>query len=65
MKLYDSSHRGVVTTKNFTAGDFVVEYAGECLKHEEGRERQIQLEKKGDLQKCYFYEFYCKNKRWW
>ena len=56
--------RGVVATKPFRRGDFVVEYAGDRINIPEAKEREAKYSKKSDIG-CYMYYFTFKNRQYW
>ena len=56
--------RGVVATKFFKRGDFVVEYAGDLIDIKQAKEREENYSKQKDVG-CYMYYFNFKNKQYW
>ena len=56
--------RGVVATKYFKRGDFVVEYAGELIKLDEAKERETKYSMNEQIG-CYMYYFIHQNKNYW
>ena len=56
--------RGVVATKPFRRGDFVVEYAGDRIDLKDAKEREANYSKKSDIG-CYMYYFTFKNRHYW
>lgn len=64
VKFFEGKGRGVVSTKPFQRGDFVVEYAGDLVEIDEAKQREAfysHFENVG----CYMYYFQHKNKRYW
>lgn len=56
--------RGLVATKSFTKGQFVVEYAGELVSKKEGEEREKNYEAEGKAEGfSYFFTF--DGKKYW
>ena len=56
--------RGVVATKDFGRGDFVVEYAGDLIDLGEAKYREEKYGKDSSVG-CYMYYFNCNNKSYW
>lgn len=56
--------RGVVATKSFSRGDFVVEYAGDLIDLNAARSREKEYSKNPKFG-CYMYYFNFKNKNYW
>jgi len=57
---FSGKGRGVVATRNFVRGDYVVEYAGELISIEEARIREV-LYSQDQNTGCYMYYFCHKN----
>lgn len=55
--------RGVVATKSFKRGDFIVEYAGDLIDIKQAKEREENYSKQKDVG-CYMYYFNFKNKQY-
>ncbi|XP_005103412.1 N-lysine methyltransferase KMT5A [Aplysia californica] len=60
---FDNKGRGVVATKNFDKGDFVVEYAGDLLDIPTAREKELEYGKNPEIG-CYMYFFKCGEKQY-
>jgi SET domain-containing protein len=60
---FEDKGRGVVATRQFSRGDFVVEYSGELIELSVAKEREQDYakEEKG----CYIYYFAFKDKNYW
>uniref|UniRef100_A0A1B6CKF3 [histone H4]-lysine(20) N-methyltransferase n=1 Tax=Clastoptera arizonana TaxID=38151 RepID=A0A1B6CKF3_9HEMI len=54
--IFEGKGRGIVATRNFNRGEFVVEYAGELINIEEARERE-QFYAQDQNTGCYMYYF--------
>lgn len=61
---FDNKGRGVTTVRPLRSGDFVLEYAGELIDHQEARLRE-QLYAADKSVGCYMYYFSCRNKQYW
>uniref|UniRef100_A0A2C9JW09 [histone H4]-lysine(20) N-methyltransferase n=1 Tax=Biomphalaria glabrata TaxID=6526 RepID=A0A2C9JW09_BIOGL len=63
IKYFENKGRGVIATKNFQKGDFVVEYAGDLIDPETAKLRE---EKYGETPEvgCYMYYFRCASKQY-
>ena len=60
----ENKGRGVVATKPFKKGDFVVEYAGDLIDLKEAKKRDEDYAK--DPSKgCYMYYFNFQNRKYW
>nr|XP_022905874.1 N-lysine methyltransferase KMT5A-like [Onthophagus taurus] len=64
VKIFDGKGRGVVTTKTFEKGDFVVEYSGDLIDLTEAnrREQKYSLDHTAG---CYMYYFKYRNQQYW
>lgn len=60
---FDNKGRGVTTIRPLRSGDFVLEYAGELIDHQEARLRE-QLYAADKSVGCYMYYFSCRNKQY-
>ncbi|GFO48018.1 histone-lysine N-methyltransferase [Plakobranchus ocellatus] len=58
VKEFESKGRGVVATKNFQRGDFVVEYAGDLIDLPAARAREEKYAENPEIG-CYMYYFKC------
>ena len=56
--------RGVLSTKPFRQGDFVVEYYGDLIDVKEAKEREAEYARDTSIG-CYMYYFQFKNKQYW
>ena len=56
--------RGVVSTKRFKRGDFVVVYAGDMIAITEAKARESDYSLKEDLG-CYMYYFNFQDRKYW
>ena len=56
--------RGVVATKSFKRGDFVVEYAGDLIDLKAAKQREDDYKKNSSIG-CYMYYFNFNNKSYW
>ncbi|XP_037078307.1 N-lysine methyltransferase KMT5A-like isoform X2 [Pollicipes pollicipes] len=61
--LFPGKGRGVVTTRPFARGEFVVEYAGTLVDLEEARRRE-RVYAQDQNTGCYMYYFNCKDHNW-
>lgn len=61
---FEGKGRGVVTTRQFFKGDFVIEYTGELISIAEAKARE-QLYTKDQNTGCYMYYFKYKNNQHW
>ena len=64
MALFPSKGRGVVATRSFSRGEFVVEYAGTLVDLEEARRRE-RVYSQDQNTGCYMYYFNCRDHNWW
>ncbi|XP_059147511.1 N-lysine methyltransferase KMT5A-like isoform X2 [Physella acuta] len=62
IKEFESKGRGIVATKAFSKGDFVVEYAGELIDCVEAKAREEKYSKTPEVG-CYMYYFICDGKQ--
>jgi histone-lysine N-methyltransferase SETD8 len=56
VRLFSDKGRGVVTSRPFTKGDFVVEYSGDLIDLNEARRRELQYAQDQNTG-CYMYYF--------
>ena len=56
--------RGVVATRNFSKGEFVVEYIGELVDQTTAKQREAKYAKDQNAG-CYMYYFQHKNQQFW
>ena len=56
--------RGVISTREFTKGEFVVEYVGNLIDVDRAKKKESQYAKNPDVG-CYMYYFMFKNKQYW
>merc|ERR1711881_663683 len=63
MKQTELKGRGIFAAKKLTKGDFVVEYAGDLMSMEEGKDREAEYQKDSEIG-CYIYFFSFKGKRY-
>ena len=56
--------RGVIATKEFLRGDFVVEYKGDLLDAASAKKREAKYTENPDFG-CYMYYFNFRDKRYW
>ncbi|XP_043222666.1 N-lysine methyltransferase KMT5A-like [Amphibalanus amphitrite] len=61
--LFPTKGRGVVATRPFARGEFVVEYAGTLVDLEEARRRE-RVYSQDQNTGCYMYYFTCKDHNW-
>ena len=64
MQHFKGKGRGIVTTKNFAKGEFVVEYIGDLIEHTEAKRRESIYAKDKSFG-CYMYYFQHKNTSYW
>ncbi|GFS21199.1 histone-lysine N-methyltransferase [Elysia marginata] len=62
IKEFDCKGRGVVATKDFKKGDFVVEYAGDLIDIATAKQREEKYEADPEIG-CYMYYFKCGTKQ--
>lgn len=61
--MFENKGRGVVATRHFEKGDFVIEYVGELISIAEANKRE---EKYAELDAgCYMYYFKHNNQQHW
>ncbi|CAH0388815.1 unnamed protein product [Bemisia tabaci] len=63
VEVFENKGRGVVTTRKFSRGEFVVEYAGELISHDEARRRE-QFYAQDENTGSYMYYFVHSNKHY-
>ena len=64
VKQFGTKGRGVVTTRKFKKGEFVVEYIGDLIDVREAKERESRYAQ--DATKgCYNYYFTFQNQQYW
>lgn len=56
--------RGVVTTRPFSKGEFVVEYCGELIDQAQAKKREAKYSKDQSAG-CYMYYFVHRNQHYW
>jgi len=56
--------RGVITTREFAKGEFVVEYIGELISQAEAKERE-KIYAQDQNAGCYMYYFQYRNHQYW
>ena len=56
--------RGIVSTRQFARGDFVVEYKGDLLSPDAAKKRESTYSSDSKIG-CYMYYFNYNNKRYW
>lgn len=61
---FEDKGRGIVTTKAFKKGDFVIEYIGEQIDAATAKQRELQYSKNKNIG-CYMYYFKHKNIQYW
>lgn len=64
VKHFVGKGRGIVTTKEFEKGDFVIEYAGELIDLVEAKKRETEYAKDQNTG-CYMYYFQHRNHQYW
>lgn len=64
MRYFEGKGRGVVTTRSFVKGEFVVEYAGELISIEEAQKRELMYARNENIG-CYMYYFKHKDNQHW
>lgn len=64
VKKFGNKGRGVVTSRPFAKGEFVVEYIGELIDMQEADCRE-QLYAKDENTGCYMYYFKHRNQQYW
>lgn len=63
IKEFEEKGRGIVTTKKFFKGDFVIEYIGDLIDGATAKRREIKYAKNKRLG-CYMYYFRHKDVQW-
>ncbi|XP_022188411.2 histone-lysine N-methyltransferase PR-Set7 [Nilaparvata lugens] len=63
IRMFPGKGRGIVTTRSFNRGEFVVEYAGELITYEEAKKRE-QVYANDQNTGCYMYYFKHNNGRY-
>lgn len=61
---FEGKGRGIVTTRHFCKGEFVVEYAGELIDMCEAKEREKSYAQDQNTG-CYMYYFKYRNSQYW
>ncbi|PNF37006.1 hypothetical protein B7P43_G08068 [Cryptotermes secundus] len=61
---FEGKGRGIVTTRHFSKGEFVVEYAGELIDMCEAKEREKNYSQDQNTG-CYMYYFKYRNNQYW
>jgi histone-lysine N-methyltransferase SETD8 len=61
---FEGKGRGIVTTRQFSKGEFVVEYAGELINICEAKEREKRYARDQNTG-CYMYYFKYQNNQYW
>lgn len=64
VKNFPNKGRGIVATRKFYRGDFVVEYLGDLIDQAEAQERE-EFYAKDTKFGCYMYYFKYKEQQWW
>ena len=62
--LIDGKGRGVIATKQFSRGEFVVEYHGDLIEITDAKKREA-LYAQDPSTGCYMYYFQCLSKTYW
>lgn len=62
--LFEEKGRGVVASKEFSKGDFVIEYSGELVDILEAKERE-EMYAQNENAGCYMYYFQHKGIQYW
>jgi SET domain. len=62
--MFEGKGRGIVTTRKFYRGEFVVEYAGQLITMEVAKERE-KLYAQDQNTGCYMYYFRHGNSQYW
>jgi len=63
MKMTEGKGRGIFANKDLKRGDFVVEYSGDLMSLEEGKEKEEEYSEDAEIG-CYIYYFSFKGKRY-
>lgn len=61
---FEGKGRGIITTRSFAKGEFVVEYIGDLITVAEAKERE-QIYAEDDNTGCYMYYFKHQNVQHW
>ena len=62
--IFGKEGRGIVASRHFTSGEYVIEYRGELIcDPQKTKKREDKYEKTDEG--CYMYYFYYKDKRYW
>lgn len=61
---YEEKGRGIQAMRDFSKGDFIVEYAGDLVELSEAKSRE-EIYKKDTSYGCYMYFFNHKGKSYW
>jgi histone-lysine N-methyltransferase SETD8 len=61
--IFEGKGRGIVATREFVRGDFVVEYAGELISLDEAKKREALYSRDQNMG-CYMYYFAYKNNQY-
>jgi len=64
VKNFPGKGRGVITTREFAKGEFVVEYIGELINQGEAKERE-EVYAQDQNTGCYMYYFQHRNQQYW
>lgn len=64
MRIIEEKGRGVVTTRLFKRGEFVVEYIGDLISVQEAYNRDTEYSANNNVG-CYMYYFKHKEHSWW
>jgi histone-lysine N-methyltransferase SETD8 len=64
VRIFSDKGRGVVTSRPFTKGDFVVEYSGDLIDLNEARRRELQYAQDQNTG-CYMYYFKHNDQQYW
>lgn len=64
VKIFKDKGRGIVANRSFTRGEFVVEYIGDLIDHNEADRREEVYAKDAEFG-CYMYYFKHKEQHWW
>lgn len=62
--MFEGKGRGIVASRKFFKGEYVVEYAGELITMEEAQRRESLYAKDENIG-CYMYYFKHKNQQHW
>lgn len=64
VKIFKDKGRGVIADRSFSRGEFVVEYIGDLIDHNEA-DRREEIYAKDAKFGCYMYYFKHKEQHWW